>query len=247
MVADRRYSAYPTRYESGIRAALELLGASGSFACGACEGAGGASGAGRPSGCGATGGGAASGTAADVCGMARGTDRGAAVPAERADVVPRMTILRVIGAEGTDGRFDDRPTGLTRDTAPPPRPGSHSAGLRSAGSHSSGRRQRRPCLRPEVRYRRSTPADRHRPSSRRRCEPPARWEAPRSRAEGGEDRICRRRRRTGPGGPGRCREWRATAQCPPHPDRRPSPHRQTHTRLPRYESKPGPRFVPHDQ
>jgi len=120
VVADRKYSAYPTRYESGIRAALELLGASGSFACGACEGAGGASGAGRPSGCGATGGGAASGTAADVCGMARGTDRGAAVPAERADVVPRMTILRVIGAEGTDGRFDDRPTGLTRDTAPPP-------------------------------------------------------------------------------------------------------------------------------
>jgi hypothetical protein len=52
--------------------------------------------------------------------MARGTDRGAAVPAERADAVPRMTILRVIGAEGTDDRFDDRPTGLTRDTAPPP-------------------------------------------------------------------------------------------------------------------------------
>jgi hypothetical protein len=118
VVADLRYSAYPAWEESGIPWP-ETFGAHGFFVRGTGAGVGGPAGVGRPSGTGGLGGGVANGMTPVAWGSAGGTDAGTGVPAGGA---PRMTMVRVIGADGTDGRFDDRPALPLRGTAPPPPP-----------------------------------------------------------------------------------------------------------------------------
>ena len=211
VVADLRYSAYPTRNESGIRPGPELMGASGFFVRGAGAGAGGAAGAGRPSGTGGPGGGAANGTTPGPCRSAGGTNAGAGVrPGRAVDGAPRMTMLRVIGADGTDGRFDDRPAGSLRGTAPPPPPrpalcGTAPLALDPGGAFGSAA---------ERRHRRAGIRRRHADGAGRLPTGSFLGAGPRD----GADRICRRRRRTGRSrSRGRSRGWRATARCPRTP------------------------------